>query len=173
MSGDWKFGAVLSSSAHLEPLESRSAACLMPSHLQSLYSCLPPCSASVSFQASIHSTKPVSTCYVPGAVPSAGHQQGFHNTWWPPGARWAHPTGGLVSCVPLSPPRSRNHPSPPLTSHDSPLSSLWGAELFLDHCDHGNLTKDSPQSVVFGNHRFLSGGFSTFKRDSLKKPRLP
>lgn len=105
LSGDGKFGAVLSSSAHLEPLESRSAACLMPCHLQSLYSCLPPCSASVSFQASIHSTKPVSTCYVPGAVPSAGHQQGFHNTWWPPGARWAHPTGASSPVCLLALPR--------------------------------------------------------------------
>ena len=46
----------------------------MPSHLQSLYPRLPPGLPLISIQASTHPTELLSTCSVPSAVPSAGHQ---------------------------------------------------------------------------------------------------
>lgn len=131
----------------------------MPSHLQSLYSCLPPCLASVSIQASIHSIKLVSTCCVPGAVPSAGHQAGLSQHLVAPWGTLGSSYMGLFSCVTLSPAVSLNHPSlhsPPMTPPLLPL----GVELFLYRCYHGNLTNDSYNRVAFGNHQFLSGVFS-------------
>lgn len=58
---------------------------------------LPPRLASVYIQASIHLTKILSTCSVPGAVPSTGHQAGLSQQPVAPCG-----TLGLLSLVILS-----------------------------------------------------------------------
>lgn len=147
--------------AHLE--QSYKVAGFMPSHLQSLYPCLPPGLAFVSIQASTHSTKLLSPCSVPGAVPSAGHQAGLsQHPVTPCGARECF--RGLLSRVALSPTLSPNYPS----LHSPPSDSLpllpFGVGLFLYSSYHSDLTNYSYTSVAFGNHCFLLGVSALYKK---------
>lgn len=87
---------------------------------------LPSRLASVYIQASIHLTKILSTCSVPGAVPSTGHQAGLSQQPVAPCG-----TLGLLSLVILSTTTSQNYPSlhsPPMTLS---LSSLSGWNYFF------------------------------------------
>lgn len=98
---------------------------------------LPPRLASVYIQASIHPTKILSTCSVPGAVPSTGHQAELSQQPVAPCG-----TLGLLSLVILSTTMSQNYPSlhsPPMTLPLLP----FGMELFLCSSYHSNQTSYS------------------------------
>lgn len=87
---------------------------------------LPPGLASVYIQASIRSTKILSTCSMPGAEPSTGHQAELSQQPVAPCG-----TLGLLSLVILSTTMSQNYPSfhsPPMTLF---LSSLSGWNYFF------------------------------------------
>lgn len=119
----------------------------MPSHLQPLYPCLPPGLPLISIQASTHSTELLSTCCVPRAVPSPGHQaglvQGFHSTWWPPVAQ-----GGALQ-EPHFPGHSQPHgvPRPSLSLLTFP-DSLQLPPSFLYSTYHSDLTNYPVQRLL-------------------------